>query len=103
VAHSKLAALLAAREKFYENADVRVPLYGVGADEDGGAPAAVIMYRLLARVLDKIEATKAEREARRSFTIEGLGGRPVAAGGPAAGAGAGEQQQKQQRQQQAEE
>ncbi|GBF89384.1 shikimate, chloroplastic [Raphidocelis subcapitata] len=102
VANAKLTALLEAREKYYENADVRVPLSGVAADEDRGAPAAVVMYRLLTRVLDKIEATKAEREARRTFTIEGLAGKPVAAGGPAA-AGEGEEGRRQQRQQRAEE
>lgn len=79
VAHGKLTALLAAREKFYENADVRVPLEGFGVDVERGAPAAVVMYRLLQRVLEKIEATKAEREARRSFTIEGISGKPSAA------------------------
>lgn len=82
VALAKLASLSEAREKFYVNADVRVPLAGVGADGDTGAPAAVIMYRLLTKVLEKIEATKAEREAKKNFTIEGLASPPVAAGGP---------------------
>lgn len=39
------------------------------------------MYRLLCLVLERIEATKAEREAKRNFKIEGLGAPPVAAGG----------------------
>jgi len=61
---------------------VRVPLFGVGADEERGAPAAVVMFRLLQRVLERIEETKREREARKNFSIEGLGQRPVGAGGP---------------------
>jgi hypothetical protein len=80
---TKLTALLAAREKFYENADVRVPITGaVPDDEERGAPAAVVMFRLLTAVLARIEATKAEREARRNFKIEGLGARPVGVAGP---------------------
>jgi hypothetical protein len=75
------------------NADVRVPLDGVAQDADKGAPAAVVMYRLLTRVLERIEATKAEREARRNFTVEGLDKPPVGAGGPAGAAAAAQQQQ----------
>jgi hypothetical protein len=66
-----------------------VPLDGVAADEETGAPAAVVMYRLLTRVLERIEATKAEREARKNFTIEGLGPKAAAGGG----GGAAQQQQ----------
>lgn len=62
---------------------MRIPLDGAGADAERGAPAAVVMYRLLARVLERVEATKAEREARRNFKIEGLERPPVAAAGPA--------------------
>ena len=54
-----------------------MPLEGSAAqDADKGAPAAVVMYRLLAAVQAKIEATKAERAERRDFTIDRAGGVP---------------------------
>ncbi len=48
-----------------------------GIDEPNGAPTVVVMYRLLCALREKIMATKAEREARRNFTIENAGEVPT--------------------------
>lgn len=74
---NKISGLLAERTKYYENADVVVPLKGYGKDADAGAPAAVVMHRLLSAVREKIRATKEEREARRQFVIEQGGDVPT--------------------------
>jgi shikimate kinase len=68
---TKLEALLEQRRKFYETADVVIPLDGrTDEDRERGAPAAVVMHRLMAAVAERIATTRAEREARRNFTIE---------------------------------
>jgi len=74
---SKLQSLLEERTKYYENADVAVELMGYGKDEATGAPAAVVMHRLMEAVHDKIISTQQEREARRQFTIEQAGDVPT--------------------------
>mmetsp|Transcript_13648 Transcript_13648/g.29273 ORF Transcript_13648/g.29273 Transcript_13648/m.29273 type:complete len:335 (-) Transcript_13648:673-1677(-) len=66
----KLKTLLEERTKYYENADLVVPLEGYGEDEEKGAPTAVVMYRLLQSLDKKIKDTKKEREEKRNFTIE---------------------------------
>lgn len=68
---ARLSAMLADRTKFYENADIIIPLTGFGVDVDSGAPTAVVMFRLLKSLLLRIQTTKAEREEKRKFTIEG--------------------------------
>lgn len=68
---ARLTAMLAERTKFYENADIIIPLTGFGMDVDTGAPTAVVMFRLLKSLLVRIQTTKAEREEKRKFTIEG--------------------------------
>ncbi|KAF8071074.1 SK1 [Scenedesmus sp. PABB004] len=87
---SKLQSLLAERTKYYENADVTVDLRGYGKDEGSGAPSAVVMHRLMSAVHAKIEATEAEREARRQFTIERAGDVPSMRKQPAPNAPAAE-------------
>jgi shikimate kinase len=77
VAESKLKALIEERTKFYENADVVISLEGYGQDAEKGAPTAVVMYRLLQAVKQKIVSTREEREARRNFTIEREGDVPT--------------------------
>jgi len=77
VAQSKLKALIEERTKYYENADVVISLEGFGQDADKGAPTAVVMYRLLQAVKQKIVNTREEREARRNFTIEREGDVPT--------------------------
>lgn len=47
------------RTKFYENADIVVPLDGHGKDSEMGAPTAVVMYRLLAQLKKRMDETKA--------------------------------------------
>lgn len=69
-AQAKLTALLDERRKFYENADVVVPLQGYGADAEGGAPTAAVMYRLMTAVNEKVQAKKREREERMNFVVE---------------------------------
>ncbi|KAF6265935.1 shikimate kinase-domain-containing protein [Scenedesmus sp. NREL 46B-D3] len=69
----KLQQLLADRTKFYENADVTVDLRGYAKDEQSGAPAAVVLHRLMQAVHEKINQTEAERESRRQFTIDRAG------------------------------
>ena len=49
------------RTRFYENADLFISLEGSGVDAEGGAPTAVVMYRLLKGIKAKIEATKEVR------------------------------------------
>lgn len=66
----RLAKLLEERRKYYENADLVVPLVGYGQDAEGGAPAAVIMYRLLTQLKDRIEEKKREREDKKNFRVE---------------------------------
>lgn len=68
-AKGKLDSLLEARTKYYENADLTISLEGYGMDADKGAPTAVVMYRLLSALKQKIEKTKQEREDRKNFTI----------------------------------
>ncbi|MEW5302744.1 MAG: hypothetical protein WDW36_005494 [Sanguina aurantia] len=68
---ARLSAMLADRTKFYENADIIIPLTGFGVDVESGAPTAVVMFRLLKSLLLRIQTTKAEREEKRKFTIEG--------------------------------
>eukprot|EP00775_Hariotina_reticulata_P006103 gene6103-6341_t len=74
---SKLQSLFEERTKYYENADVVVELKGYGKDEPTGAPAAVVMHRLMEAVHNKIISTQQEREARRQFTIEQSGEVPT--------------------------
>eukprot|EP00882_Tetradesmus_deserticola_P018595 GHRQ01019971.1.p3 GENE.GHRQ01019971.1~~GHRQ01019971.1.p3 ORF type:complete len:107 (+),score=53.36 GHRQ01019971.1:564-884(+) len=69
----KLQQLLADRTKYYENADVTVDLRGYAKDEQSGAPAAVVLHRVMQAVHDKINQTEAERESRRQFTIDQAG------------------------------
>lgn len=66
----KLQQLLDKRTRYYDNADVRVDLRGHGKDAESGAPAAVVMYRLMQAVHKKIQRTQEERESRRQFTID---------------------------------
>eukprot|EP00879_Flechtneria_rotunda_P006369 GHRR01006693.1.p1 GENE.GHRR01006693.1~~GHRR01006693.1.p1 ORF type:complete len:332 (+),score=129.11 GHRR01006693.1:622-1617(+) len=73
----KLQLLLENRTKYYENADVTVDLKGYSTDEQSGAPTAVIMYRLMEAVAQKIQSTNKEREARKQFTIERSGDVPT--------------------------
>uniref|UniRef100_A0A7S0WF86 shikimate kinase n=1 Tax=Chlamydomonas leiostraca TaxID=1034604 RepID=A0A7S0WF86_9CHLO len=75
-AKEKIEKLLADRTKYYETADLKISLEGYGLDEERGAPSAVVMYRLLCALKQKIEDTKREREERRNFTIENAGDVP---------------------------
>eukprot|EP00798_Chlamydomonas_sp_ICE-L_P021118 gene21118-28009_t len=70
-AKTKLSTLLDDRTKYYENADIVVPLAGNGEDLVKGAPTAAVMLRLLRALDNKIKATKHEREEAQKFTIEG--------------------------------
>ncbi|KXZ46516.1 hypothetical protein GPECTOR_43g953 [Gonium pectorale] len=70
-AKSKLDSLLEQRRKYYENADVVVPLEGFGRDAESGAPTAAVMYRLLTAVNEKVQAKKREQAERMNFRIEG--------------------------------
>lgn len=46
------------RTKFYENADLVISLDGTGKDTELGAPVAVVMYRTLCALKEKIQKTK---------------------------------------------
>lgn len=65
VIQAKLSTLLSEREKFYSNADLVVTLEGHGIDAWKGAPSAVVMYRLMKLLSQKLSETKQERELRK--------------------------------------
>ncbi|KAF5832078.1 shikimate kinase [Dunaliella salina] len=75
-AKAKLDSLLEERTKFYDSADLKISLEGYCEDAEKGAPTAVVMYRLLCALRQRIEDTKAERESRRNVVIENHGDVP---------------------------
>jgi len=75
-AKAKLDSLLEERTKFYDSADLKISLEGYCEDAEKGAPTAVVMYRLLCALRQRIEDTKAEREARKNVVIENHGDVP---------------------------
>ena len=66
----KLEALMEARREQYAQADIVVSLEGDDpATADFGAPAAVVVHRILAAVNDRIKRDASAREERKSFQV----------------------------------
>lgn len=69
---AKLAKLLEQRREQYGYADITVSLEGEGEDAaaaDLGAPAAVVVHRVLAAVADRIKRDAAARAERGNFEV----------------------------------
>lgn len=75
----RLNGLLEERSSKYERADIRVPLSGSGRDTECGAPPAVVVHRILTRLLAKLnEKIRLDDEAaKKEFSIEDKGPIPV--------------------------
>lgn len=61
-AKGKIEKLMGDRTQFYQKADIVVSLDGLG-EHDMGAPAMVVLYRLLTALQQQVAETKREREA----------------------------------------
>jgi len=68
----KVTSMLEERKKFYQNADIVVPLDSNGRDSEMGAPTAVVLYRLLTELKAKMQEKKESREAKKNFKIENV-------------------------------
>lgn len=72
----KLDGILSKRRELYRSADIHVSIEGLAKDKDLGAPSAVVVYRILDAINQRIKEAAAEREQKKNFTIEGLDAAP---------------------------
>ncbi|KAK9841147.1 hypothetical protein WJX74_000756 [Apatococcus lobatus] len=73
----KLQQLLEERQQHYAFSDLHVPLEGEGKDSHFGAPAAVVAYRVLCGLNQRIKQDAASREQMRNFEIKSSGDIPA--------------------------
>jgi len=69
---SKLKIIMDDRRKFYENADITIPLQWSTAEEDKlrSAPPIIVLHRCLCELKQRMDEKKAEMEDKRSAQYE---------------------------------